>query len=127
MLFAVQTTKPIEQVDKALREAAGRYHFGVLAVHDLEQVLKEKGQPIAWACRVYEVCNPQQAKTVLEHRPALSSMLPCRISVYQDGEALTISTILPKGLAQLIPGKDIDEILDDIETSMKAVVKEAAG
>jgi len=34
---------------------------------------------------VYEVCNPDIAKKVLETKGAISTALPCRISVYSEG------------------------------------------
>jgi len=125
-LFEVRTSKSIEEVDKALREAAARHRFGVLGVQDLQQLLEEKGQQLSIQCRVYEVCNPQQAKAVLERNPAFSSMLPCRVSLYESGGKLTVSTVLPSGLSQLIPGTGMDDIVADVQHSMRAIVEEAA-
>jgi uncharacterized protein (DUF302 family) len=118
-LFEVHTSKSIEEVDTAVREAAGRHRFGVLAVHDLKQLLEEKGQQLGTTCRVYEVCNPQQAKAVLERNPVLSSMLPCRVSVYETGGGLIVSTVLPSRLSQLVPGKHLDDIVGEVERCMR--------
>jgi uncharacterized protein (DUF302 family) len=36
--------------------------FGVLAVHDLGNTLRSKGLPFSEQCRIFEVCNPKQAR-----------------------------------------------------------------
>jgi len=126
MLFEVETHKSIDDVEHALHEAASRHRFGVLGSHDLERLLQEKGAPLGKTCRVYEICNPYQAKAVLEHNGAFASMLPCWISVYQDGNRLMLSTVLPTALLQLIPGQRIESIAQEVETSIKAIMQEAA-
>ena len=65
MLHIVETTKDVEAAVRALEEAAARNKFGVLHVHDLKQKMKEKGVEFPNACKILEVCNPQQASRVL--------------------------------------------------------------
>ncbi len=63
MLKIVETDKKL--IDKTcmdLEEAVKRRKFGVLAVHNLKETLVKKGIPFDKECRIYEVCNPQQAK-----------------------------------------------------------------
>ena len=35
MLHTVTSTKPLDEIDKGLREAAARHNFGIVATHDL--------------------------------------------------------------------------------------------
>lgn len=127
MLFELECSKSIEELDRSLRQAATDHHFGILAVHDLEQTLKEKGHPLGNACRVYELCNPQQAKQVLDHNPAFSSLLPCRVSVYGSGAKLVLSTVLPVSLFSLISGgnQKLLPVASEVEDDMKAMMREA--
>ena len=80
MLFRVQSGKTLDEIDRGLQESAARHQFGVIAVHDLQATLARKGVELAQECRVYEVCNPHQAKKVLDADGAISTALPCRIS-----------------------------------------------
>ncbi len=84
MLYVLESTKSVEQVGKALEEAVARYKFGVLQVHDLRASMAKKGVEFARECRIYEICNPYQAKRVLEQDMEISTALPCRIAVYTD-------------------------------------------
>ena len=52
-------------------------------------------------CRVFEVCNPHQAKKVLEANLEISTALPGRISVYEEGEATKLATIKPTAMIEL--------------------------
>jgi uncharacterized protein (DUF302 family) len=82
MLFEMESHKDLAAIDTALRDAAARHKFGVLSVINLKEKMQEKGVDFGGDCSVYEVCNPHQAKRALEGNGAVSTALPCRISVY---------------------------------------------
>jgi len=85
MLHIVESRKPLDRVAKDLEDAVARHHFGVLGVHDLKAAMAKKGVDFGPECRVFEVCNPHQAKKVLEANLEISTALPCRISLYEEG------------------------------------------
>jgi uncharacterized protein (DUF302 family) len=126
MLFEIESPKTIDDVDASLREAAKNHHFGVLGVHDLERTLKEKGLPIDMSCRVYEICNPQQAKQVLQQNGSFSSLLPCRVSVYGSPGKLKFSMVLPTSLFPLVGDNELAPVASELEEEMKAMIREAA-
>ena len=126
MLYEVETKKSLEQIDQALRAASANHQFGVLGVHDLKDALAKKGVAFSKACLVYEVCNPDQAKKVLDVNAAFSSMLPCRISVYGTGHGYRLSTVLPTELARLFSSGDIEPIAQKVESDMKEIMQETA-
>ena len=93
MLHIVESRKPLDRVAKDLEAAVARHKFGVLGVHDLRAKMAEKGVPFARECRIFEVCNPHQARKVLEANMEVSTALPCRISVYEEGGRTKLATI----------------------------------
>lgn len=95
------TTTSLEAVCERLPEISAQHKFGVLGVHDLRQKLNSKGIAFERDCRVFEVCNPAQAGTILKGNIAVSAALPCRISVYREGERTVLATIEPKVLLAL--------------------------
>ena len=82
MLITVPTDKTVSETAEALQAAVQAHHFGVMQVHNLQETMQKKGVDFAHACLIFEVCNPHQAKKVLDQRMSLSTALPCRISVY---------------------------------------------
>ena len=97
MLFEIQSNKNLEAIDLGLQEAAARHQFGIITVHNLKETMAKKGVEFDGECLVYEVCNPHQAKKVLEANGAVSTALPCRISVYRSGGRLPAGDDSPHG------------------------------
>ena len=126
MLFEVTSTKPLEEIDRGLREAAARHQFGVIAVHDLKETMKKKGVEFANETMIYEVCNPHQAKKVLEANGAISTVLPCRISVYRSGDVFKIATILPTAMIGMFNSPELEPVAREVEEVVVAMMKETA-
>jgi uncharacterized protein (DUF302 family) len=127
MIFQVHSKRPITEIEQGLNESAARNQFGVLAVHDLQETMKKKGVDLAMQCRVYEVCNPHQAKRVLEADGAISTALPCRISVYGAEGNWTIATMLPTAMLKAFGMPGIEPVAREVEDVIVRMMKDAAG
>ncbi len=90
MLYQVKSSKSLDEIERDLKDSAAHHQFGIIATHDLKETLNKKGVALSMECRIYEVCNPQQAKKVLEADGAISVALPCRISVFGSPEQYTL-------------------------------------
>ena len=126
MLLIVESKKPLEQVAKDLEEAVTRHKFGVLGVHDLKATMAKKGVAFARECRIFEVCNPHQAKKVLETNLEISTALPCRISVYEDRGAVKLATIRPTTMIELYATPGLEAVAKEVEETLEAIMAEAA-
>jgi|YNPMSStandDraft_1061717.scaffolds.fasta_scaffold09172_2 uncharacterized protein (DUF302 family) len=126
MLYEKTSQKSMAEIELALRDSAARHKFGVIHVHDLQKTMKEKGVDFPNECIIFEVCNPHQAKRALEANPAISTVLPCRISVYQRGDERVISTFLPTAMMQLFESAGLEPIAREVETVVKAMIDESA-
>jgi uncharacterized protein (DUF302 family) len=98
----------------------------VLGVHDLRVKLAEKGVLFARECRIFEVCNPHQAKKVLEANLEISTALPCRISVYEEAGKTRLATIKPTVLIGLYPNPELKGVAVEVETTLVQIMDEAA-
>jgi len=52
-------------------------------------------------CLIFEVCQPQQAKKVLEENMSISTVLPSRISLYEERGKTILATLKPTALLTL--------------------------
>ncbi len=127
MLIQVPSSKALEEIERAIEAAATKRHFGVIATHDLQETMKRKGVEMDMECRIYEVCNPIQAKRVLEADGAISTALPCRISVYGKPGAYTIASMLPTEMMKAFATPEIEPVAREVEEVIKGIVTEAAG
>ncbi len=126
MLYVVESKKDVETAARDLEEAVKRNKFGVLHVHNLKQTLKEKGIDFPNACKILEVCNPQQANKVLTANMAVNMALPCRISVYQEGGKTKIGTIRPTALLAIFPNaQELKPVAEEVEQQILRMMDEA--
>jgi len=126
VLHIVESTKPLARLTADLERAVARHKFGVLGVHDLKAKMAEKGVPFARECRIFEVCNPHQAKKVLEANLQVSTALPCRISVYEEDGKTKLATIRPTALIELYRTPELKDVAAEVEDTMIRIMAEAA-
>jgi uncharacterized protein (DUF302 family) len=127
MLFQLPTNKTLNDIDRDLQASAARQKFGVIVVHDLQQIMKNKGVDLAMECRIYEVCNPHQAKKVLESDGAISTALPCRISVYGSPGAYKLATMRPTEMMKVFNRPDVAPVAEEVEKVLVQMMQDAAG
>ena len=127
MLFEVSSRKTLSEIDADLKSAAARHQFGILNVIDLKQAMKSKGVDFDGDCLVYEVCNPYQAKRVLEANASVSAALPCRVSVYGSPGAYRLATISPTAMMKMFQSPQaLDDTARQVEADVFAIITEAA-
>ena len=127
MLRIFESKKPLKELAADLEKAVASHKFGVLGVHDLKAKMAEKGVVFARECRIYEVCNPHQAKKVLEANLEISTALPCRISLYEEGGHTKLATISPTAMIGLYRNPGLKGVAEEVEATLVAIMKEAAG
>ena len=120
------TTTPLDVVCRNLPEIAQRHKFGVLGVHDLKEKMTSKGVAFDRECRVFEVCNPQQAKEVLSRAMEISTALPCRISVYQEDGRTVLAAIMPTKLLGLFNAPGVVAAAKEVEDTMTRIIDDVA-
>ena len=127
MYYIVPAAKSVDDAARDLEAAVRKHQFGVLHVLDLKETLAKKGYSLGPQCRIFEVCNPLQATRVLQRDMRLNMALPCRISVFEDQGATKIGTILPAELLRALShDRGLAEVAEAVETTIKAIIDEAA-
>lgn len=126
MTYSKHSSRPVAEVEARLRDAAARHKFGVLNVLDLKATLKSKGIDFATPCKVFDVCNPQAANAALSAEMRISTVLPCRISVFGDGDGCTIATVKPTDLLRATGLSGVEGLAGEIEKEVVAMIEEAA-
>src|ERR1035441_4465483 len=98
MLIRIRTDKSVSEAAAALQVAVQDNHFCVMHVHNLKETMAKKGVAFTRECLIFEVCQPQQAKKVLDQDMSVSTALPCRISIYEEGGKTVLATLKPTTL-----------------------------
>ena len=126
MLYIVESDKDLDRVCADLQEAVTKRKFGVLHTHSLKETMAKEGVEFAHECRILEVCNPHQAKRVLEKQMAISTALPCRISVYEEGGKVKLATIKPTMMLDMFGEAGMKAVAEEVEQVIVESMDEAA-
>lgn len=124
MLYVQDARGSVDEVVEKL-EAAAANHFGVLGRHDLKEKLNAKGVAFEVPCRILEVCNPDQAKIVLEGDMAISTALPCRISVYEKDGTIKVAMLKPTVLLGMFGQPGLQPVAQEVEETMIRIIDTA--
>ena len=126
MNYIRHSDQSVETLFQRVQDAAKANGFGVLHTYDFKQILGGKGFDLPQEVRVLEVCNPGQAHQVLGMDIALNMMLPCRISVYEDGGRTAVGMVPPTALLGLVSqDARIQSAAREVETAMEKIIEEA--
>ena len=126
MLIKITAKKNVSETAAALQVAVQANHFGVMQVHNLKETMNKKGVEFTRECLIFEVCQPQQAKKVLEANMSVSTALPCRISIYEEGGKTILTALKPTTLLAMFNAPQLEEVAQEVEETIVKIMKEAA-
>jgi uncharacterized protein (DUF302 family) len=126
MLIKLPAEKTVSEAAAALQAAVQANHFGVMQVHNLKETMAKKGVEFARECLIFEVCQPQQAKKVLDENMSVSTALPCRISIYQEDGKTILASLKPTALLAMFNTPQLQGVAQEVEDTIVKIMKEAA-
>ena len=126
MLVKISTDKTVNEAASALQAAVEANRFGVMQIHNLRETMAKKGVEFERECRIFEVCQPQQAKKVLDQNMSVSTALPCRISIYEEGGKTILATLKPTTLLAMFDSPQLEHVAQEVEDTILKIMKEAA-
>ena len=126
MYHVVESDKPFDMVSADLEASVKNHGFGVMHIHDLGATLRGKGVAFEEECRIFEVCNPLKAATVLSVDMRLNMALPCRISVYTEKGKTRIGLISPVQMLSALSQDDaLVQVAKEVENTIMQMIDEA--
>jgi uncharacterized protein (DUF302 family) len=126
MLVTVSTDKSVSDAAAALQAAVQTNHFGVMQVHNLKETMAKKRVEFERECLIFEVCQPQQAKEILDQNMSVSTALPCRISIYEENGKAILATVKPTTLLAMFNTPRLEGVAREVEDTIVKIMKEAA-
>lgn len=126
MLVKISTDKSVSEAAAALQSAVQANNFGIMQVHNLKETMEKKGVKFERECLIFEVCQPQQAKKVLDENMSVSTALPCRISIYEEGGKAILATLKPTTLLAMFNTPQLEGVAREVEDTIVKIMNEAA-
>ena len=114
----------ISFVDAVLRtkEELAKEGFGILTEIDVKATLKKKLDIDYDNYIILGACNPPLAYKALMVEKDVGLLLPCNLLVYEDGNKVYVSAIVPSVAMGMIENLDLAEIAKDVDGKLKRVV-----
>ena len=126
MLIKLSTNKTVSESATALQSAVEANHFGVMQIHNLQETMTKKGVEFSRECLIFEVCQPQQAKKVLDENMSVSTALPCRISIYEEEGKTVLATLKPTTLLAMFDTPQLEEVAQEVEDTIVRTMTEVS-
>lgn len=119
LVYEKSTNKSLTEAISSLESNLKESGFGILWQLNFKDKLQEKGLEFKDDFVVLEVCNPKQAKEVLENNIHIGYVLPCKMVVRREGDKTYIGMTSPEVLIGLFEGSDLKEVAKKVEESLK--------
>src|ERR1035437_2835255 len=126
MLVKLSTDKTVSEAAAVLHAAVRAHHFGVMQVHNLKETMAKNDVEFARECLIFEVCQPQQAKKVLDQNMSVSTALPCRISIYEEDGKTILATLKPTILLAMFNSPQLEGVAQEVDATIVKIMREAA-
>jgi len=126
MFITVRSKKSIGEVRQRFEDASAGKKFGVQGIHNVTATLQGKGLVFDRKLYIYEICNPGYAKKTLDTNIKISTALPCRVSIYVEGEEVVLETLKPTLMLQMFNEPTLEGTAKEVEAAVTEIMQEAA-
>lgn len=123
IVYEKSSNKSVEEAITSVKENLKKQGFGVLWELDFKKTLESKGLEFENEYVVLEVCDPKQAKTILEEDMQAGYTLPCKMAVRREDNKTYIGLMSPKTLLGLFDNSKLAQIGKEVEDTLKTVIE----
>jgi len=120
--FRARLDRPYDEAVAAVRAALKEQGFGVITEIDVKATVKEKlGQDF----RRYVIlgaCNPALAHRALQSDPDVGLLLPCNVTVYEEGSGSVVAAVDPMVLAGLLESEALRQVAEEARRGLRSAV-----
>lgn len=114
----------MEEAEEILKKNIELLHWKIPFVHDMQNTMKNNGHEVL-PLKIIEICKPDIAVEVLgkSDERIVSSLMPCRISLYMKGDGRVYVSRLNAGLFSQPLGKIIRGAMSRASNETEEIIK----
>ena len=124
LAYTKSSDQPFETVADNIEKNSAENQFRVLAVHNVQETLAEKGFERG-PLKIIEVCNAGFAHKALQKDVDVAMFMPCRFTVYTENDKTMVTLARPSMIADMLPGKGLEELAQTVETTLMKVLEDS--
>ena len=122
--YQLKSDKPFDEVTANLERLSPEHQFRVLAVHDVQGTLAEKGFERG-PLKIVEVCNAGFAHQATQKDISVAWFMPCRFTVHTEDNQTVVTLARPTMIAEMLPEAGLNELAATVEETLKKVMVES--
>lgn len=112
-------TETVEKLDEEIEKNGWK----VTIIHDLQKTLKKYDTEVL-PIKVFALCHPKHASKILikDDERITSSLMPCRISVYEKSNGKTYISRMNSGIMSKSIGGIAEEVMSDASNEVEEIL-----
>ena len=124
MAYSLTSDKPFADVVANIENQTAEHKFRVLAVHDVQKTLEEKGLTHG-PLKIIEVCNATFAHEALSKHIGVAMFMPCKYSVYEQDGKTVVTLGRPMMISQMMPDAGLEDLAGRAEATLKSIMEKS--
>jgi uncharacterized protein (DUF302 family) len=120
--FTVQFRGTVPEAVQKLTEELKKRSFGVLSNIDVQKIIKEKLGEDMDGYVILDVCNPKHAKRALDAHKEVGLILPCKITIFENGDSVWISLYKPTEAIAVLGFEDLKPLAEEVEKELSSAI-----
>ena len=124
LAYRIESDQPFGEVAAGLEKQAIEHQFRVLAVHDVQETLAEKGLERG-PLKIIEVCNAGFAHKSTQKDILVALFMPCKFTVHTEGDKTLVTLARPTMITDMLPDAGLNELASEVEDTLKKVMAAA--
>lgn len=120
--MTVVVHKPFDDVVAAVRGSLADQGFGVLTEIDVRATMKAKLDADLNPYLILGACNPPLAYRAIQAEGSVGLLLPCNVIVRQADEGTVVEAIDPMTMVGLTGNPDLQPVVDEVASRLKAAL-----
>lgn len=122
--YQLRSDKSFDEVAANLERLSPEHQFRVLAVHDVQATLAEKGFERG-PLKIIEICNAGFAHQATQKDINVALFMPCKFTVHTEDNQTVVTLARPTMIADMLPNAGLNELAETVEETLKKVMAEA--
>lgn len=120
--FTVRLQTDFDTAVQRVTEALKMEGFGVLTEIDVKATMKKKLDVDFRPYKIFGACNPALAHRALTAAPEVGLLLPCNVTVSQEGEGLVnVSIVDPISMLGVVQHPDLEAVAQEARAKLERV------
>lgn len=128
MIVEDESKYGFEETVEKIQQVSAEKGWKIPSIHRIDKSVNKAGYSVL-PVAVIELCNPDHAAQVLKEDKdkVVSSMMPCRVSIYERADGKVIVSRMNSGLVSKVFGETVAETMEaannDTEIIFESVIK----